>query len=112
MQILKEILEQLNIPVAYDHFNTATNPPFLAYRRYSTSNFGADNKVYKKLENYYLELYTEYKDIELEEELEKLLDDNDIFYEVASEDYIDTEQIYQVVYNINYEPKEEEIESV
>ena len=29
MQNLKELLEQLNIPVAYDHFNTATTPPFV-----------------------------------------------------------------------------------
>lgn len=45
MSSLKTLLDTLKIPVAYDHFNTATNPPFIAYRRYSTSNFGADNKV-------------------------------------------------------------------
>lgn len=93
----------MNIPVAYNHFNTATNPPFIAYRRYSTSNFGADNKVYKKLNNYYVELYTEYKDVSLEEQLEELLTNADIFFEIESEDYIDTEQMYQVIYSINYE---------
>ena len=102
MQNLKQILEQLNIPVAYDHFNTATNPPFIAFRRYSQSNFGADNVVYKKINNYYVELYTEFKDADIEEQLEQVLTDAGIFYNVESEAYIDTEKMYEVIYNINY----------
>lgn len=101
MQSLKTLLDQLKLPVAYNHFNTATTPPFIVYRRNSSSNFGADNKVYKKVNNYYIELYTEYKDVDLESSLELLLDSADIFYEVESEDYIDTEQMYQVVYSIS-----------
>lgn len=100
---LKTLLEQLNIPVAYDHFNTATAPPFLAFRRESTSNFGADNKVYKKINNYYVELYTEYKNPALEESLESIFNANNIFYEVQSEDYIESEQMYEVVYVISAE---------
>jgi hypothetical protein len=102
MQDLKTILEQMDIPVAYDHFNTSTNPPFIAYRRDSTSNFGADNVVYKKINNYYVELYTEFKSPALEEQLESLFNINNIFYNVESEDYIDTEQMYQVIYRINF----------
>ena len=107
MQNLKTILEQLNIPVAYDHFNTETNPPFIAFRRYSQSNFGADNSVYKKIDNYYVELYTEYKDIELEQQLEDLLTSNDVFFNVESESYIDTEKMYEVIYSINYTDTDE-----
>lgn len=107
MQELKTILEQLGIPVAYDHFNTETNPPFLAFRRYSQSNFGADDIVYEKINNYYVYLVTEYKDIALEEQLETVLTNAQIFYNVESEDYIDSEKCYQVVYSIGYkEPKE------
>lgn len=110
MQELKTILEQLNIPVAYNHFNTATTPPFLIYRRASQSNFGADNKVYEKINNYYIELYTEYKDVELEEQLEELLNSYDIFFNVEGEEYINDEKMYQIVYSIGY--KEERIESI
>jgi len=110
MQVLKDILMQLNIPVAYNHFNKETNPPFVCFRRYSQSNFGADDVVYEKINNYYVELYTEYKDAEMEEELEKLLSDNGIFYNVESEDYIDDEKMYEIIYSINY--KEEKIESM
>lgn len=110
MQDLKTLLDQLNIPVAYDHFNTPTTPPFVVFRRYSQSNFGADNKVYQKINNYYIELYTEYKDVELEGSLENLLTEADIFFNVESEEYINDEKMYQVVYAIGY--KEERIESI
>lgn len=103
MQNLKELLSQLNIPVAYDHFNEATTPPFVAFRRYSTSNFGADNVVYQKINNYYIELYTEYKDVELEEQLEELLTSNNIFFNVESESYIEDEKMYEIIYSINYD---------
>lgn len=102
MQNLKTLLEQLEIPVAYNHFNQPTNPPFVVFRRYSQSNFGADNKVYEKIDNYYVELYTEFKDVELEENLENILTQADIFFNVESEDYIDSEKMYQVIYVINY----------
>lgn len=107
MQNLKEILEQLNIPVAYDHFNTATTPPFIAFRRYNTNNFGADNVVYKKINNYYIELYTEYKDVDLEEELEDLLTSEGIFFNVESETYIEDEKMYEIIYTINYDDVQE-----
>lgn len=103
MQDLKQMLEQLNIPVAYSHFNTSTNPPFICYLRGSTSNFGADNKVYKKINNYLVYLYTDYKNPELEEQLENIFDANNVFYDVASEDYIDTEQMYQIIYEVTLE---------
>lgn len=107
MSNLKNVLEQLNIPVAYDHFNTATSLPFIVFKRYSQNNFGADNIVYEKINNYYVYLVTEYKNMELEAQLEDVLTNADIFYNVESEDYIDTEKCYQIVYSIGYkEPKE------
>lgn len=103
MQDLKTILEQLNIPVAYSHFNTATNPPFICFVRDNTSNFSADNKVYKKINNYLVYLYTDYKNPTLEEQLENIFDANDVFYNVESEEYIDTEQVYQIIYDVTLE---------
>jgi hypothetical protein len=109
MQNLKTLLEQLNIPVAYDHFNTETNPPFIVFKRYSQNNFGADDIVYEKINNYYVYLVTEYKDAELEEELENVLTEAGIFFNVESEDYVDDEKCYQIVYSIGYkEPKIED----
>lgn len=106
MQELKEILEQLNIPVAYSHFNTATNPPCLTFRRDSTSNFGADNKVYKKINNYIVQLYTDFKNPTLETMLEDLFDAHNIFYDVVSEDYIDDEKMYEIIYEVTLETED------
>lgn len=103
MQDLKTLLETLEIPIAYDHFNTPTTPPFIAYRRYGQSNYSADGIVYKKIDNYYITLCTEYKDLELEQQLETLLQNAEIFYNVESETYIDTEQMYEIIYNVNIE---------
>ena len=103
MQELKIMLEQLNIPVAYSHFNTATTPPFICFYRNDTTNFGAANKVYKKINNYIVELYTEFKNPTLEEQLEDIFDANNVFYNVQSEDYIDTEQMFQIIYAVTLE---------
>lgn len=112
MQDLKKILDELQIPVAYSHFNTSITPPVLTYHRTSTSNFGADGKVYKKINTYYVELYTENKDVELETRLEDIFDKYEIFYNVESEDYIDQEQMYEIIYRINFDDDNEAIESI
>lgn len=103
MQDLMDLLKEMDLPVAYNHFNTAIEPPCIIYRRISTENFSADDKVYKKIDEYYVELYTEFKDIEKETALEELFNQGGIFWNVESEDYIDTEKMYQVVYSINIE---------
>ena len=67
---------------------------------YSNSeNFGADNKVYNEIENYYVELYSENKDLTNEKRIENLFNENDIFYE-KTETYIESEALYQVLYEI------------
>ena len=100
---LKTILDTLSYPVAYDHFNTATSTPFIVYRRFASDNFSADNKVYKKFNNYYIELYTAEKSPSIEEALENLLDTNEIYYEVESEEFIQDEKVYEIMYSISLE---------
>ena len=103
MEKLKEILSTLGYAVAYDHFNTNTKTPFLIFRRHSTRNFMADGRVNKKVNNIYVELYTDKKDIEIEQKLENLFDKNDIVYNIESELYIQEENVYQIIYEINEE---------
>ena len=101
MNELYELLKQLNIPVAYHHFVQATTPPFITYYRSETNNFYAENKVYEKIDTYKIELYSLQKDINLELQLEQLLDNNEIPYEIDTENYIESEKVYQVIYEIN-----------
>ena len=107
MHDLNEILKEAEVPVAYSHFNTTISPPVIVYRRDSTSNYGADGIVYKKINNYIVELYTQYKDTTMEEKLESIFDNHEIYYNVEAEDYIDTEKMYQIIYRVNFDEAEQ-----
>lgn len=100
LENLKTILSELNIPLAYSHFNKVVDPPFLTYRIDHTENFFAENKTYKKIPVTYIELYTKNKNIKLEEKLEEILNNNDIAWEIEAEDYIESEKVYQIIYRI------------
>ena len=101
MSELYELLKELKMPVAYHHFIKAKSPPFIVYYRVNSRNFVADDTVYKKTNIYRIELYTKQKDVNKEIEIENLLDRSGIIYEVISESYIESEKIYQAIYEIN-----------
>lgn len=101
MSELYELLKELKMPVAYHHFIKAKSPPFIVYYRVNSKNFVADDSVYTKTNIYRIELYTKQKDVNKEIEIENLLDRSGIIYEVISESYIESEKIYQVIYEIN-----------
>ena len=98
---LKSALKELNIPVAYSHFKQKTNPPYITFLNVGTNNFFADNRVYEKNENIEIELYTSKKDTSIEEELEKILNKNEIAYEIISDSFIQSESLFQTVFSIS-----------
>ena len=93
------LLKTINLPVAYHHFKTPPEPPYIVYLFSYSSNFGADDRVYKAADNYQVELYTKIKDPSSEKLLEGLFDANDIYWE-KTETYIESEGLYQVLYEI------------
>lgn len=98
------ILKATGYPVAYSHFTATTNnplptPPYITYLSAYSSNFKADNKVYKKIDNLQIELYTAKKDLTAEKKLEDLLDQNEIAYE-STETWIDSEKLFQKIYEV------------
>ena len=97
-----DLLKTLNIPVAYDHFdsNKEINPPFIAYRETSPDTFKADDLTYYRPYNFEIELVTEIKDFELEEDIEDLLTTNNIPYDIGDEVWDDDEKIYHNYYEI------------
>ncbi|EKN68071.1 hypothetical protein P9E76_15465 [Schinkia azotoformans] len=97
---LKNILDATGYPVAYSHFNSQPVTPYICYLSTNSSNFMADNKVYSKFNNVLIELYTDKKDLQAERKLEDTLDQHDIPYE-TSELFIDSEQLYQKLYEVN-----------
>lgn len=102
--MVTKILEELGLPFAYDHFAEGESPetPFICYLSPGSNNFAADGKVYYKINEFHIELYTDYKDPELEERLEDILDGASIFYE-KSETWIESEKLYEVLYTFEME---------
>lgn len=74
-------------------------PPYVLYLVRKPSKVKADNKRYYTERRYQLELYCEKTDYVSEDKLEKLLDDNDIFWD--KEKIWNREiNLYQVIYEI------------
>ncbi len=101
---IKTMLKTLGIPTAYDHFEEGEgpDPPFICYRSPESSNFAADGKVYLKIEEIDVELYTDEKDPEIEERLETLLTENGYVYQ-KTEAWIESEKLYEVLYEFEEE---------
>ena len=97
---LKIILDQTNIPVAYNHFKNAQKLPFICYLDTNTNSLLADNKVHHLSTVVDIELYTEIKDERLEEELEKILNDNELPFNKSGSFFIKDEDMFQTIYSI------------
>lgn len=97
-----DLLKTLNIPVAYDHFDSNKNvtPPFIAYREISPDTFKADGITYYRPYEFEIELVTEKKDVALEKAIEELLTNNKIPYDVENEVWDEDERIYHNFYEI------------
>ena len=93
------LLKSTGLPVAYHHFTSPPTPPYVVYLFAYNTNFGADNKVYSGAKNFQVELYTKTKDPTSEALIESLFDANEIYWD-KTETYIDSEGLYQVLYEI------------
>src|SRR5699024_10673465 len=96
---LYNLLKATGYPVAYSHFNEPKGRPFITYLTTYTSNFHADNKVHQKVKNVDVELYTSKKDLQAEQTLEGLLNEHELPFDKV-ETYIDSEKIYQIIYEV------------
>ena len=99
-----EMLQEMNIPFAYDHFaeGESPEPPFICYLIPGSDNFAADGKVYFKMNEVRIEMYTDFKDLDLESRVEGVLDGHEIFYN-KSETWIQSEKLYEVMYSFDME---------
>ena len=104
MKQMIQLLKEIGLPYAYDHFSegNAPEPPFICYLYPQSDNFSADGVAYLKKNQVSLELYTDQKAVALEQQVEAILDKNHIFYN-KSEVYIDSEKMYEVLYQFTLE---------
>ena len=104
MEELLKIIKEMDIPFAYDHFaeGESPDPPFICYLLPGTDNFAADGRVYLKVNEVNIELYTDTKNLSVEQQVEVVLDKYGIFYE-RSEVWISSEKLYEVMYTFEME---------
>lgn len=104
MEKLLSVLDSIGIPYAYDHFaeGESPDPPFLCYLLPGSSNFSADGKVYHRISEVRLELYTDYKDLASEQKVEDVIDTAGLFYN-KTETWIDSEKLYEILYSFDME---------
>ena len=94
----------MEIVFDYDHFaeGEAPNPPFICYLLPGSDNFAADGKAYYKINEVRIELYTDKKEPDVEEQVEAVLDEHGIFYN-KTEVWIESEKLYEVLYSFEME---------
>lgn len=99
-----QMLEEMGLPFAYYHFaeGESPEPPFVCYLLPGSNNFSADGKVYYKINEVHIELYTDWKDLAVEQGVEAVLDEHGIFYN-KSEVWIESEKLYEVLYTFEWE---------
>ena len=104
MDKLLELMAEIDIPSAYDHFaeGESPDPPFITYLLPGSDNFAADGKVYFRITEVHIELYTDEKNPEVEALVETVLDAHGIFYD-RTEVWIDSEKLYEVLYSFETE---------
>lgn len=104
MDDLVKMMEETGLPFAYDHFEEgeAPEPPLyvIFFRRVIT--FLRDGRVYLKITEVHIELYTDCKDLSAEQKVEAVLDKHGIFSE-KSEVWIESEKLYEVLYSFEME---------
>ena len=104
MDRLLEVLQEIGIPFAYDHFaeGESPDPPFICYLIPASDNFSADGRGYFKANEVHIELYTDKKDIDKEALVKAVLDSHGIFYD-RTEVWIESERLYEVLYSFETE---------
>ena len=72
---VKALVEEMGLPYAYDHFaeGESPDPPFICFLYPKAENFGADNLVYHHFNRLDIEVYTDYKDPDMEANIEEVL---------------------------------------
>lgn len=97
----KSELEKLDIPIQYRAFQVGQAPqlPYIIFYENDSDNIFADNSNWFDVLNIICELYSDEKDIELENKLHKLFYDNEIEYN-STETFIDSENMYMKAYDV------------
>lgn len=98
---INNMIESIGLPYAYFQFpkNTGQAPPFILFFYSQTDDLYADGQNYQRIAKLNIELYTKDKDFQKEETVENVLNSYGFSY-YKEENYIDTEQMFQIAYEM------------
>lgn len=94
------MLEEANLPLAYDHFaeGESPDPPFLIFLFPGSNNMFADDSVYQRINELHVELYTDQKEPDTEAMLEGIFAAHELLWE-KTEVWIESEKLYEILYS-------------
>jgi hypothetical protein len=96
---LYQALQSIGLPIAYHHFTTPPNPPYLVYLFNFSADMIADNQNYVEISNFQVELYNTKKDPVTEKRVEDKLKELELPY-TKTETFIESEGLFQALYLI------------
>ena len=93
------MIASIGVPYAYYQFPEGTGqaPPFICFFYSYSNDEVADNTNYQKIDHLVIELYTENKDFNMEKAVEGALSEAGLVY-ARQETYVDTERLFEVVF--------------
>ena len=104
MKKIIEMLKELGMEYAYNHFSDGEKPriPYICFYLDNSNNFSADGEAYFKISSVVLALYTSVKDKRAEDKVEAMLAKHGYFY-VKNEFYMEDAEIYEIQYEFDIE---------
>lgn len=110
---IDNIISSIGFPYAYYQFpnKTAQAPPFICFYYPQINDLYADMTNYQRITELVIELYTNNKDFAAEATVEQALAAAGLTYGKA-ETYIDSEQLYEVIYGMGVVITPEKTEEV
>ena len=104
MDKILSILQELNLPFAYDHFaeGESPEPPFICYLIPGSDNFAADGKVYVKINEFSYRAVHRLQKPALENSVEAVLDNHSIFI-TNPKSGLRAKSLYEVLYTFEME---------
>ena len=98
---INDMMAEMGSPFAYHHFaeGESPQPPFLLFLSPGEETFSADNVAYHSFKQLDIELYTDKKNPAMEEEIEAVLTQHEIYF-TKTEAWIESEKLYEVLYEM------------
>lgn len=106
---INSMVQSIGLPFEYYQFPEGTDqaPPYVVWFLSRDDDFKADDENYCDIEQLNIELYTSFKDFDMEAQVEKVLKANGFTYNKES-DFIKSENLYQTSYEMEVLINEEE----